>query len=245
MKTVKEVSRDTGVSVRTLHHYHAIGLLKPTQVTDAGYRLYDEAAEDRLRLIVLYRELGFSLRDIAALLDATDTERNAALAEQIDRMEKRKRQLQLRIDMAQGVRMRGIRGLDMKGFEAGQIDQCGEQARVLYQNTDAWKEWEQKSRHYTEEDEQAMGEGLEAMFVKLGGMRHLAPDSPEAQAWAAELRQFITDHCYTCTLPILRYLGSSYAGGGSFTESIDQAGGPGTGKLAGEIMKVYCDRMEG
>ena len=48
MKTVKEVTKLTGVSVRTLHHYDAIGLLKPTLITEAGYRLYDDAALERL-----------------------------------------------------------------------------------------------------------------------------------------------------------------------------------------------------
>ena len=58
MKTVREVSRITGVSVRTLHHYDAIGLLKPAQVTEAGYRLYDDAALGRLQTILLFREIG-------------------------------------------------------------------------------------------------------------------------------------------------------------------------------------------
>ena len=57
MKTVKEVSNLTGVSVRTLHHYDAIGLLKPTELTEAGYRLYDDTALERLQIILLFREL--------------------------------------------------------------------------------------------------------------------------------------------------------------------------------------------
>ena len=69
MKTVKEVSRLTGVSIRTLHHYDAIGLLKPTQVTEAGYRLYDDAALQRLQNILLFRELQFPLKEIKAFLD--------------------------------------------------------------------------------------------------------------------------------------------------------------------------------
>mgnify|MGYP000823437181 CR=1 FL=1 len=69
MKTVKEVSRITGVSVRTLHHYDAIGLLKPTAVTEAGYRLYDDAALKRMQSILLFRELQFPLKDIKRILD--------------------------------------------------------------------------------------------------------------------------------------------------------------------------------
>ena len=64
MMTVAQVSKRTGVSVRTLHHYHQIGLLKPAEVTDAGYRLYDDGALDKLYMILVYRELGLSLNDI-------------------------------------------------------------------------------------------------------------------------------------------------------------------------------------
>ena len=70
MKTVHEVSRISGVSVRTLHHYDAIGLLKPTAVTEAGYRLYDDAALARLQNILLYRELEFPLKEIKAKKEA-------------------------------------------------------------------------------------------------------------------------------------------------------------------------------
>ena len=66
MKTVKEVSKLTGVSVRTLHHYDAIGLLKPAETTGAGYRLYDTAALRRLQTILLFRELQFPLKEIKA-----------------------------------------------------------------------------------------------------------------------------------------------------------------------------------
>ena len=64
MRTVKEVSKLTGVSVRTLHYYDAIGLLKPTKVTEAGYRMYDDAALSRLQNILLFRELQFPLKEI-------------------------------------------------------------------------------------------------------------------------------------------------------------------------------------
>lgn len=63
MRTVKEVSLLTSVSVRTLHHYDAIGLLKPTRVTEAGYRLYDDTALERLQTILLFRELQFPLKE--------------------------------------------------------------------------------------------------------------------------------------------------------------------------------------
>ena len=79
MKTVNEVSKLTGVSVRTLHHYDAIGLLKPTQVTEAGYRLYDDTALARLQTILLFRELQFPLKEIKSILDSPDFNREQAL----------------------------------------------------------------------------------------------------------------------------------------------------------------------
>ena len=83
MKTVAEVSKLTGVSVRTLHHYDAIGLLKPTAVTEAGYRLYDTAALQRLQSILLFRELQFPLKEIGVILDNPDFDPAEALRQQI------------------------------------------------------------------------------------------------------------------------------------------------------------------
>ena len=96
MKTVKEVSTLTGSSIRALRHYDSIGLLRPTKVTEAGYRLYDEAAVEKLRLILVYRELGFSLDEIRTLLDAPDHDRNEILQHQIGLMEEKVRKLKMR-----------------------------------------------------------------------------------------------------------------------------------------------------
>ena len=73
MRTVKEVSKLTGVSVRTLHYYDAIGLLEPTKVTDAGYRMYDDTALSRLQNILLFRELQFPLKEIKEILKLSFT----------------------------------------------------------------------------------------------------------------------------------------------------------------------------
>ena len=82
MKTVSEVSRLTGVSVRTLHHYDEIGLLHPAQVTEAGYRLYGDEELERLQMILFFRELKFPLRDVKRILESADFDRNRALEQQ-------------------------------------------------------------------------------------------------------------------------------------------------------------------
>ena len=82
MKTVKEVSELTGISVRTLHYYDEIGLFKPTEVTEAGYRLYDDKAIERLGQILVFRELDLPLADIKLIMDNPDLDRNSVLAKQ-------------------------------------------------------------------------------------------------------------------------------------------------------------------
>ena len=87
MRTVKEVSKLTGVSVRTLHYYDAIGLLEPTKITDAGYRMYDDTSLSRLQNILLFRELQFSLKEIKEILDSPNFNQEEAVAQQIKLLE--------------------------------------------------------------------------------------------------------------------------------------------------------------
>ena len=240
MKTVKEMANVSGVSVRTLHHYDAIGLLKPTKVSEAGYRLYDEAAQHRLFLIMLYRELGFPLKKIEALLTMEDSERNRCLQQQIQLMQKKKEQLQNRITMAQGIKLTGVKNLESRDFDIKKIDEYSAQAKALWGRTDAYREYEKKSQGRSKEKDLALGEELMTLFAELGTLREAAPESDAVQAWVARLQSFITDHYYTCTKPVLMGLGQMYAGGGSMTENIDNAGGQGTGEFAMKAIEHYC-----
>lgn len=244
MMTVKDIARRAHVSVRTLHHYDAVGLLKPTEVTEAGYRLYDDAALEKLMMIMLYRELNFPLSKIAALMDAPYFDRNRALEEQIRLLKEKRQRIDNRISLAAGILLRGVEGLDLTDMDMRKIDEYSEQAKALYGKTDAYKEYERKAAGRTKEDNASLEEATMALFSKVGTYRHLAPDSPEAQAWAAELQAFFNENYYTCTVPILRSLAMMYAGGGSMTENIDKAGGAGTGAFAKAVLDVYCDRME-
>ncbi|ATC34462.1 MerR family transcriptional regulator [Caulobacter vibrioides] len=85
--TVSELAKLSGTSVRTLHHYDAIGLLKPATVGENGYRYYGRGELMRLQQILVHREFGVALRDIPALLDAQGSDRLAALREQRARLE--------------------------------------------------------------------------------------------------------------------------------------------------------------
>ncbi len=241
MMTVAQVSKRTGVSVRTLHHYDQIGLLKPTEVTDAGYRLYDDGDLDKLYMILVYRELGLSLNEIGSILDAPDYDRNRVLEHQNKLMQERIEKLQNRIALARGMLI--VKYMDFEGFDPKKIDEYSQQAKVLYGKTDAYKEFEQKQKSRTKEQEKDLGAQVMELFANLGKMRPCAPDSEKAQNWAKELQAFFTEHFYTCTPQILGSLAESYAGGGSMTENIDKVGGEGTGAFAKQVIDTYLARL--
>lgn len=240
MKTVKQIAKQTGVSVRTLHHYDAIGLLNPTEVTEAGYRLYDADALERLYLIIVYRELGFSLKRIAEILDAPDFDRNQALDEQIALLEEKREQIQNRITFARGLQLTGVKNMNFKDFDHKKLDDYSAQAKAIWGKTEAWREFEQKSKSRSKDAEKALGDDLMGLFTKVGALRDQDPGSDAVQNWVAELQAFITEHYYTCTKPILKGLGEMYAGGGSMTENINKAAGAGTGEFAKAAIDIFC-----
>ena len=240
MKTVNEIAKLAHVSVRTLHHYDAIGLLKPTVITEAGYRLYDDAALERLYLILLFRELEFPLKDIQAILDAPDYDRNRILEQQVELLKAKANHLQTLIHLANGIKLTGVRYLEFRNWDHKKIDEYSAQAKNLYGKTEAWQEYSEKAKGRSKGQEQALGQGIMELFTTLGTMKELAADSAEVQAWVKQLQSYITEHFYTCTPQILQGLGEMYAGGGSMTENIDAAGGAGTGAFAREAINVYC-----
>jgi DNA-binding transcriptional MerR regulator len=244
MKTVKEVSKLTGVSIRALHHYDTIDLLKPTGVTAAGYRLYDDAALEKLYMILVFRELGLSLKEIANILHAPDYDRNRVLEKQIKLMQERVGKLQDRIALAKGILTVGVKYMSFDGFDPKKMDEYSTQAKALYGKTDAYKEFEQKSKNRTKEQEKDLGTQVMDFFTKLGKMRPCEPDCEEAQAWAKELQEFFTAHYYTCTPQILGTLAENYAGGGSMTENIDKVGGTGTGAFAKKVIDIYIQKLQ-
>ena len=243
MKTVKEVSRLTGVSIRALHHYDAIDLLKPARVTESGYRLYGDDEIERLYMILVFRELGLPLQEIRDILNAPDYDRNRVLEQQIQIMQEQSEKLQNRISLAKSMLVMGVKDMDFNGFDFKKLDDYSVQAKALYGKTDAYKEFEQKSKHRTREQTQDLGAQVMDFFARLGKMRPCAPDSEAAQCWAKELQAFFTEHFYTCTPQILQGLAESYAGGGSMTENIDKAGGEGTGAFAREVLMRYVEGL--
>ena len=236
MKTVKEVSRITGVSVSTLHHYDAIGLLKPAKITDAGYRLYDDTALRRLQTILFFRELEFPLQEIRVILDSPAFDPMDALESQIKLLELRRQHLDDLISHARDIQKAGVIDMNFKPFDKSQVDAYAAEAKAKWGKTEAYREFEQKS---SDKDGQN-GDALMAIFAEIGAVRHLDPASEEVQALVSKIQNHNTAHFYNCTKPILAGLGQMYVSDQRFRENIDRAGGEGCAEFAAKAIEIYC-----
>lgn len=239
MMTVHEVSRRTGVSVRALHHYDSIGLLPPAAVTEAGYRLYDGAALERLQQILLFRELEFPLREIRRILDSPHFDRAKALEQQIRLLELRREQLDNLIALARDIQKTGGKTMDFEAFDTQKIDEYREEARKSWGDTPAWQEYEQKSKTRTKTEERQLGDGLMEVLGRFHDLLDQPADGPEARQAARAVQTYITENFYTCTPQILRGLGQMYGAGGSMTDNINAACGAGTAEYAAKAIEAY------
>lgn len=239
MKTVNQVSKLTGVSVRTLHHYDAIGLLKPAKITPAGYRLYDDANLLRLQQILLFRQLQFPLKQIRAILDSPGYDPMEALGQQIRLLELRRDHLEGLIDHARQIQRTGAMNMNFEAFDQSKLDAYTAEAREKWGKTQAYREFEEKTKDQTPQQQKNDGQALMEIFAQIGAVRHLSPASPEAQTLIARLQEFITRHYYTCTPQILRGLGQMYIAGDSMTENIDRAGGEGTAVFTQQAIEIF------
>ncbi|MGN1418168.1 MAG: MerR family transcriptional regulator [Acutalibacteraceae bacterium] len=242
MRTVNQVSKLTGVSVRTLHHYDTIGLLKPTAVTQAGYRLYDDTALERLQQILLFRELEFSLKDIKAILESPNFDREQALKQQIKLLTLKKEHIEKLIALAREIETNGGYKMDFKAFDTSEIDKYAAEAKERWGQTAAYREYQQKTENRNEKQKKASADKLMQIFAKIGKIRHLSPDSDEAQKLIEKLQNCITENYYTCTKPILQGLGQMYNADERFKANIDQNGGEGTAEFAEKAIAIYCSK---
>ncbi|MFC0098543.1 MerR family transcriptional regulator [Micromonospora marina] len=223
--TVGQVARAARVTVRTLHHYDEIGLLRPSGRTSAGYRRYDEADLDRLQLIRYYRELGFPLEEIAEILDDPDADPVAHLRRQHELLSGRIGKLQemvTAIEHAMEARKLGIQLTPEERFEVfGNFDpdEHAEEAEQRWGGTEAYRQSQERAGRYSKEDllrNKAENEDWGRRFVAL--MDSGAPaDGPEAMALAEEHRQLITKWWYDCSYEIHTGLADMYVADPRFT----------------------------
>ena len=236
---IKEFADFTGVSVRTLHYYDEIELLKPAFVEKStGYRYYDESSLFRMQEILFYRELDFSLKSIGEILSSPNYDKSKALNEQKQLLILKKERLERLISAIDGA----VKGENvMKTFDNSEFETYKAEVKEKWGKTEAYKEHTEKSKNYSESKWSSLAEGMDnilesfALCMKSGK----ACDSNEAQALVKALQSHITENYYNCTNEILAGLGQMYVCDGRFRSNIDKHAG-GTAQFICEAIKVYC-----
>lgn len=242
MRTVKEVSKLTGVSVRTLHYYDAIGLLEPTKVTDAGYRMYDDASLSRLQNILLFRELQFSLKEIKEILDSPNFNQEEAIAQQIKLLELQYKHIGELITFAREIQAKGVKTMNFEAFDAKEIEQYKAEVKSKWGNSKAYQEYEQRAVSHSKHNYHKFANEMTSLFTELGAMKQFPPTDRAAQEKIAALQAYINDNFYTCSNDILKELGEMYVCDDRFKKNIDRVGGEGTAEFVREAILIYCDK---
>lgn len=242
---INEIAKLADVSVRTLHYYDEIGLLKPSAVDEQnGYRFYDENSLERLQAILFYRELDFPLKDISKLLSSPNYDRSKALTEQKHLLTLKKERME-RLIFALDSLMKGENTMDFKAFDNSEFEAAREkyaaEAKEKWGNTDAYKEHSAKTSAYSGEKWAEVNSGMEAIMkefaeCKLSGA---APEDAAAQYLVKKWQDFITENHYTCTKEILAGLGEMYSADERFTANIDKYG-EGTAQFMTDAIRAYC-----
>lgn len=237
-KQIKEFAGFTGVSVRTLHYYDEIGLLKPAFVDrSTGYRYYDESSLLRMQEILFYRELDFSLKDIQEILSSPNYDKQTALQEQKKLLTLKKERLERLIVAIDGA----TKGENiMSAFDNKEFDQYKAEAQQKWGKTDAYQEYTEKTKNHSQNKWQNVNDGLNAIFAEFASCMKTGenPHSPAAQDLAKKLQSYITDNYYTCTKEILAGLGQMYVMDERFKANIDQ-NGAGTAQFTSDAITYY------
>ena len=238
---IKEFAEFTGVSVRTLHYYDEIGLLRPAYVDQAtGYRFYNESCLLRMQEILFYRELDFSLKSIGEILTSPNYDKNKALKEQKHLLTLKKERLERLISAIDGA----VKGENiMTAFDNSEFEKYKVEAQEKWGNTDAYREHAEKTKNYSKQKWSNLAEGMDhimgefAVCMKTGKMSN----SEEAQSIVKMLQSHITENYYSCTNEILAGLGKMYVADERFKKNIDKHA-EGTAAFISEAIAVYCGK---
>ena len=241
---VSEVAKLTGVTVRTLHYYDEIGLLKPSKVTEAGYRLYSNADLEILQQILFFRELDFSLSDIREIMLNPTYSRETALQNHRELLLQKRKHIDGLISLVDKT-LKGDNDMSFKQFDTTEIKNARKEyaaeAKQRWGESGAYIEYEEKVSAYDDPQWKLLnGEGS-YILREFGENRHLDPASKEAQALVKKWQEFITANFYNCTKAILSCLGEMYIGDDRFTQNIDRYG-QGTALFVATAIEIFCQK---
>ena len=249
--TVNKLAKLAGVSVRTLHHYDQIGLLQPNRNEDNGYRLYGSAELSRLQQIMFFKELEFSLEQIKDIIDAPNYDPIAALEEQKKillakrtRLNRLIKTIDQMITSAKG----GEHKMDDKeifeSFSMEQMEQYQEEAKERWGNTDAYKQSQERTKHWTKADYKRIGEEGVKFTKSLADIFKAGANisDPAVQTWVEKHHAGI-ETFYDCPLEMYRNLGQMYVDDPRFTKYYDKHA-EGLAVFVRDAITYYCDQHD-
>lgn len=241
MKTVQEVSRITGISVRTLHYYHEIGLLEPEKIGYNGYRYYGDSSLAKLQEILFFRELGFTLKEIRKITQDPGYDKAEALNNHINLLELKKQRLNRLIDLARAT-LRGENIMEFKAFDDKEIKATKEkyktETKERWGSTSAYKESQEKENSYTPEQWEAIHREMDEIMAGFAKNAQADPADPQVQDLVKQWQQHLTKYYYEATNEILKSLGQMYVADQRFTANIDKYG-EGTAKIMSQAIACY------
>lgn len=243
--TVKQLSSFAGVSVRTLHYYDEIGLLKPSFLKENGYRYYEEKELLKLQQILFFRELEFSLEEIREIISASNFDMVEALKDQRHLLEMKRQRIDGLVQTIEKtiVTMKG--GDSMKSddlfaaFDDTEMNKYKEEARQRWGHTDAYKQSAERTKHWTKEDYRRIAEEGKAFTQKLANVMGLDIQNDEVQKLIALHYQGIQQF-YDCPLDMYRNLADMYITDPRFTANYDKVK-PGLAKFIRDAIYYYAD----
>ena len=247
--TVGEVAALAHVSVRALHHYDEIGLLTPTDRSDAGYRLYGPADLERLHQVLLFRELGLPLDAIRGLLDEPAADRRQVLLTQRKALEERRRRTDavLRaVDRAIDALEKGETMSETTMFEGfGEFDHAryADEAEERWGDTDAYRESARRTKTYGRAEWSAIKGENDAIMQRLAALMASGAEAtgPEARALAEEHRRHIDRWFYPCSPRMHAGLADMYQADPRFAESFEKHAAGLTGFVSDAIRANAAD----
>jgi DNA-binding transcriptional MerR regulator len=246
--TVGETAKLARVSVRTLHHYDAVGLLTPSRRTDAGYRLYGDTDLERLQQIMLFRELGFALPDIRRIMTDPGFDRRTALVAQRKLLAEKATRTEAMldaIDTAIGAMEEGTEMDKEQMFEVfGDFDPAGyeQEVRERWGETGAYRESARRTAGYTKADWLRVKAEQEAITAGMAERMDAgdAPDSPEVQALVERHRLSIDRSFYPCSLGMHAGLGEMYVADPRFAAVYERIR-PGMAVFMRDAMRIHAE----
>ncbi|HEY0251372.1 MAG TPA: MerR family transcriptional regulator [Kofleriaceae bacterium] len=222
--TVGELAKLTGITVRTLHHYDEIGLVQPSARSDAGYRLYGEADVRKLQRVLVYRELGLPLDEIAGVIESADA--RAVLEKHREMLIEKRARLDAMIrSLDAALRHEGdtMSATDVTEMFDG-FDEHADEAKARWGDTPAYAESARRTKHYGPTEWEAIKREGEAVYQRFAELLHegAPPSDARVQGVVAAHRAHIDRWFYPCSIAMQRNLAALYVGDPRFAANLDK-----------------------